>query len=118
MSSSSSSSGSETVDFYSDITQNGVDGGDDEKPLPWPVRIWWAVVVVAIIVLILGITLWQLQSNNIISYKDSASMTAEWLSNGLMIAGGTGIFLLVLVPIGYGIYKANKGGTPVGKKNV
>lgn len=106
--SSSSSSGSETIDFYSDITQNGVDGGDDEKPMSWKTRIWLAIVVVAIIVLILGITLWQMESNNIISYTNPISDTAEWLSKGLMIAGGAGIFLLVLAPIGYGIYTANK----------
>lgn len=107
--SSSSSSGSETTDFYSDIMINGVDGGvEGGEPLDWGKRIWWAVVIIAIIVLILGISIWQMESNGIISYKDPASTTALWLSKGLMIAGGVGLGLLLIAPVAYGAYVTSK----------
>ncbi len=87
--SSSSSSGSETVDFYSDLTENGVDGGADFVSLG--AKLGWALLVVAMIVLILGITLWQLQSKGIISYKDPSSTTANWLAYGMIIVGSLGV---------------------------
>lgn len=103
--SSSSSSGSETVDFYTDLTENGVEGGDDfVSP---GAKFGWALLVVCMIALILGITLWQLQSNNIISYKDPASTTANWLAYGLIIAGSLGA-LSTFIPSVIKTYKDYK----------
>lgn len=111
MSSSSRSSESETIDFYSDITQNGVDGGDDSivggvNKSDILSTLTWGIIVVSIIALILGITIWQLESNAIITYKEPTSTTATWLSSGLMISGGV-VLLLTAAGKGYMKFKSS-----------
>jgi hypothetical protein len=82
------SSSSSSTDFYSDLTVNGVEGGNELSPVA---KLGWAFLVFAMIVLIFGITMWQLESNGIIAYKDPASDTAKWLAYGCIIAGSIGV---------------------------
>jgi hypothetical protein len=123
MSSSSRSSESETIDFYSDITQNGVDGGDDSivggvNKSDVLSTLTWGIIVVSIIALILGITIWQLESNVIITYKEPTSTTAKWLSSGLMISGGV-VLLLTAAGKGYMKFKSSdtSGQSSTGKED-
>ena len=116
----SSESESETIDFYSDITENGVEGGDEIEggdALLNITKFGWGVVVVCMMVLILGITMWQLESNSIISYKNPSSTTAQWLSKGLMIAGGVSLGLALASNLGLFGYIKSKPSANIAKKN-
>lgn len=79
-----SSSSSVSSDFYSDLTINGVEGGSENNGV---YKLLYGIIIVAVIILILGITLWQLESNSIITYSNPTA--TEWLSKGLMILGGS-----------------------------
>lgn len=103
------SSSDSTTDFYSDLTINGVEGGEGEDPkkLSPVAKLGWAFLIVSMIVLIFGITMWQLESNQIIAYKDPASTTAQWLAYGSIIAGSVGI-ALSFAPSVYKTYQDKK----------